>query len=184
MKSMFMIRAYQFGIPASPWFLHEDLSQFLRYLKGILEVAKFNKFITRFFLSSRGCTLFWPSEKDQNEVQLQIIEPYAQIMIHFEKEEDLQDPTVWERIRAVNSSKKTKKKNKVKYFDYKVKSFFFTDKPNAPRLINFRNRGGSKRSSSSGRAPHPAEAAKKAMRPGKGSGGRGGKGSGGRGGRF
>lgn len=130
MKSAFLVKAHQFAYKDACWYLHEDLPPFLRYLKNVLEAAKSKGRISKFFLSSRGCAVFFPADLkyEDKEIQLQIIEPWGQILCHMTDPKDFTCPDVWERIKCVNKHQKPKP-GKLKYFDYKQKKFVIENRP-------------------------------------------------------
>ena len=128
MKAAFMVKAYQFAHKNACWYLHEDLSPFLRYLKGVLDAAKNAKILSKFFLSTRGCAIFFNDKSERGEFQIQITEPWAQILCHMTKEKHWTCPDIWDNIRNVNKHTKPKP-GKMKYFNYKMKKFVIENRP-------------------------------------------------------
>ena len=134
--------------------------------------------ISRYFLSGKGATIYFPAdEHSANEQQCAILEPEGQILCHFENEDQVNSKECWEKIRSVNSVKP--KRGFTRYFDYKKKIFVFRKK------ITFKNNNNKAKDMARNLAT--GRGGGRGGRGGKGSGGRGTRGGGrgrGRGGRF
>ena len=160
--AMFIVRNYQFSKPNNCWYLHEDTSEFCRYLKSILDWGKKLQVISRFYISGRGTSVYWkPDEMDEAniEVQCQIMEPFAQILCHFDSDEDVKDIEKWKNVRLVNHNSKARRYHD-KYFNYATKTFIFEKKiqnPNprpkpTPANKNSNNKDGKKHGKSGGKS--------------------------------
>ena len=114
--------------------MHEDTSEFCRYLKSILDWGKKLQVISRFYISGRGTAVYWkPDEMDEAniEVQCQIMEPFAQILCHFDNDDDIKDIEKWKNVRLVNHNSKARRGHD-KYFNYATKTFIFEKKIENP----------------------------------------------------